>query len=245
MMGMFYMLMMFMHILSKRFSAAGLRDVIIQSGVVAEGSVDKTLSGKMYNRGIRLYELAYEAITIKLFDVIVSTKEESDWIQSNLNDINFATFWEHEISQTMYNKFLDAREKLKSGEPLQKFRMSFLEMVELLLNTIYAIRLGNWELLLECIRNILPYTFSYDNINYARYLTAMLADMLQLPEDFPEVYKEFMNGNFAAQLTDGSKFSRVETDIEMTLNKDTKTPDECTGFSTNVNAVKRWEINAA
>ena len=75
----------------------------------------------------------------------------------------------------------------------------------------------------------------------------MLADMLQLPEDFPEVYKEFMNGNFAAQLTDGSKFSRVVTDkvIEMTLNKDTKTPGGCTGFSTNVNAVKRWEINAA
>ena len=41
------MLMMFMHILSKWFSAAGLRDVLIQSGVVAEGSVDKALSGKM------------------------------------------------------------------------------------------------------------------------------------------------------------------------------------------------------
>ena len=47
MMGMFHMLMMFMHILSKRFSAAGLRYVLIQSGVVAEGSVDKALSGKM------------------------------------------------------------------------------------------------------------------------------------------------------------------------------------------------------
>ena len=139
----------------------------------------------MYNGGIRLYKLTYEAITRKLFDVIVSTKEEDDWVQSNLNDISFVTFWEHEISQTMYNKFLDAREKLKAGEPLQKFWMSFLEMIETLLNTICAIRAGNWELLLERIRNILPYTFAYDSINYARYLTAMLVDMLQLPEDFP------------------------------------------------------------
>ena len=30
----------------------------------------------------------------------------------------------------------------------------------------------------------------------------------------------------------------------MTLNKDTKGSGGCTGFSTNVNAVKRWEINA-
>ena len=81
-MGMFHMLMMFMHILSKRFSAAGLRDVLNQSGVVAEGSVDKALSGKMYNRGIRLYKLTYEAITRKVFDVIVSTKEEDDWVQT-------------------------------------------------------------------------------------------------------------------------------------------------------------------
>ena len=62
MMGMIHVLMMFMHILSKRFSAAGLRDVLIQSGVIAEGSVDEALSGKMDNRGVRLYKLAYEAI---------------------------------------------------------------------------------------------------------------------------------------------------------------------------------------
>ena len=52
MIGMFHILMMFMHILGKQFSAAGLRGVLIQSGVVAEGSVGKALSGKMYNRGI-------------------------------------------------------------------------------------------------------------------------------------------------------------------------------------------------
>ena len=105
MMGMFHMLMMFMHILRKRFSAAGLRDVLIQSGAVAEGSVGKVLSGKMYNRSIRLYKLVYEAITRKVFDIVVSTKEEDDWVQSNLNDINFSTFWGHEISQTMCNNW--------------------------------------------------------------------------------------------------------------------------------------------
>ena len=31
----------------------------------------------------------------------------------------------------------------------------------------------------------------------------------------------------------------------MTLNKDTKTPGETTGFSTNIGAVQRWEINAS
>jgi hypothetical protein len=101
--------------------------------------------------------------------------------------------------------------------------MSFLDMVEILLNTIYSIRSGKWELLIECIRCIIPYTFAYNNFNYARYLPAMLGDMLQLPTEFPEIYEEFMKGNFTAQLSDNGKFARTETDkvIEMTLNKDT------------------------
>jgi len=46
MMGLFHMLMMYMHILQKLFADAGLRYVLIQSNVIAEGSVDKALRGK-------------------------------------------------------------------------------------------------------------------------------------------------------------------------------------------------------
>ena len=49
----------------------------------------------------------------------------------------------------MYNDFLDCRRKVKEGELLQKFWMSFLEMLELLLNIIYVIGVGYWELFLD------------------------------------------------------------------------------------------------
>ena len=87
---------------------------------------------------------------------------------------------------------------MKTGHTLQQFWMSFLEMTELLLHTIYSIGNRDWDLLLVCIRNIIPYTFAYDNINYARYLTVMLRDMLQLPYSFLGIYEEIMRGNFAA-----------------------------------------------
>ena len=133
-----------------------------------------------------------------------------------------------------------------NSSTLQRFWISFIDMIELLLNTIYSIRSGQWELVLECVREIIPFAFAYDHHNYSRYLTIMLGDMLKLPEDFPEVYEEFMKGNFAAQLLENRKFSRSETDkvIEMTLNKETKSSGGTTGFSTNENAVKRWELNA-
>ena len=120
-------------------------------------------------------------------------------------------------------------------------------MVDILSSTLYAVRSGNWYLLLSCINGIIPFAFAYDNINYAWYLTAMLADMSTLSDDFPEIYQEFVAGNFATQLSKVGKFSRCETDkvIEMILNRDTKIPGGTTGFSTNTNAARRWEINAS
>ena len=189
MMGMFHMLMMYMHILSKRFSDAGLRDILIQSGTIAEGSVDKALCGKMYNRGVRVYKMVYEAIVRKVFESM-GINEEDNTISFNTTNPVFDEIWESQNLATSYNRFLDFREKMENGQPLQQFWVSFLDMVELLLNTIYSLRSGDWLLLIECIRHILPFTFAYDHVNYARYLTAMLGDMLQLPEDFPDVYEE-------------------------------------------------------
>ena len=102
--------------------------------------------------------------------------------------------------------------------------MSYLQMVELLLSTIYSVRLGKWDLLLECIRKIIPLAFVYDHVNYARYLPAMLGEMLELEELFQEVHQQFQAGEFAAQLTYDNPFSKCETYkvIEMTLNKTQK-----------------------
>ena len=220
MMGMFHMIMMYMNILSKRFSAAGIRDILVQSNTISEGSVDQALCGKMYNRGVRCYKLMYEAITRRVLDEIKISADEF------MDDPDFEEIRSGQTFVKKYTDFINFRDTLEKGEPLQKFWMSFLEMSELLLNTIYSLRSGHFVLLVECIRLIIPYAFAYDHINYARYLTAMLADFLKLPTEFPDIYREFMDGNFVAQLTDGTKFSRVETDkvIEMTLNKDTKTP---------------------
>ena len=63
MLGIFHMLMMYLGIIGKRFKDGGLRDVLVQSGIIAEGSVEKTLSGKMYNRAVRYCKIVYEALS--------------------------------------------------------------------------------------------------------------------------------------------------------------------------------------
>ena len=63
MLGTFHMVMMYLGIIGKRFKDAGLRDILIQSQVLAEGSVDKALPGKMYNRSVEAANLYMKLCT--------------------------------------------------------------------------------------------------------------------------------------------------------------------------------------
>ena len=69
-------------------------------------------------------------------------------------------------------------------------------MMELLLSLIYSFHLGKWDLLVECILSVIPFTFAYDHINYARYLSALIGDMLSLEDDYPDIYEGSRLMNF-------------------------------------------------
>ncbi len=262
MLGMFHMLMMYLGIIRKRFKDAGLRDVLIQSEILAEGSVDKALAGKMYNHSVRSCKLVYETLHRLLINkmetfyendqekhqIIASCQEEIFSFSDDISAETFSSLADTESFRSYNNLLTDYKvHLLANGGGLAKFWLSFLDMVELLLNIIYACQAGKWELLLECIRDVVAYTFAYDNFNYARYLTPFLGEMLNLEVDHPEIYHAFVQGNFSVQLNEDNTFGRMEADkvIETTINKDTKTPGGTTGFSTNSNAINRWALNAS
>ena len=161
---------------------------------------------------------------------------------------NFSTFCRERYPQLKdgdeFRRLLDMFINLKqtwinSPHGTIKFWLSCVEMMELLLNTIYGVRAGSLDLLLECTREMIQYFFAYNNANYAHYLTNFLGDMLALENDFPEVYQRFSDGDFAGQLTNTNRFSRSDKVIEMAINKETKTPVGTNGFSTKIGAVKR------
>ena len=58
-MGAFHTIGTLLSILGKRFQDAGLRDICIESGVIAEGSVSGVLDGRRYHRVVRFHKLMY------------------------------------------------------------------------------------------------------------------------------------------------------------------------------------------
>jgi len=55
MMGNFHIICNLLSITGKMFRDAGLRDLSVESEVIAEGSTDKVLDGKQYKRGEHLH----------------------------------------------------------------------------------------------------------------------------------------------------------------------------------------------
>ena len=59
--GAFHTISCLLPVIWNWFSPAGLRDVIIESGIIEEGSVDGILTGKACNWTVRFHKLMYEA----------------------------------------------------------------------------------------------------------------------------------------------------------------------------------------
>ena len=93
MMEIFHTMMMFMQILFKRFGDAGMKDALIQSSVIAEGSIKCALRGKCYNRGIRLYKFFYEALLRQMTSHVIEkvNHSEVEKLQQELSKYNVFT----------------------------------------------------------------------------------------------------------------------------------------------------------
>ena len=100
---------------------AGLRNVIIESGVIEEGLLDEILTGKDYNRTVRFQKLMYEACMRLIWkglmdwfeEVNFPEYEELDTLVSTIynlsnNDLNSKSFneiSEHDVLNFVHERF--------------------------------------------------------------------------------------------------------------------------------------------
>ena len=261
-MGAFHTMCNLLSIIGKRFADAGLRDLAVESGAIAEGSIAAVLEGRQYNRGVRLHKLVYEALlrlAWKSFNSWLEQHHTEDMelmsnitkyledLQKNPSSINFETVLQHPACNHVLQLFTDYMDRLRheSGD-LAAFWMTYIDLVEILLGLIRASREGNWLLHLHSIKSLIPWCFAYDKQNYARFLPVYYTDMTRLPIDHPRVYEHFVNGGFAVSIGKKNPFGRIPVDqaVEETVNKDTQCAGGTKGFSLKAGTVAKYYLTA-
>ncbi|KAJ8023132.1 hypothetical protein HOLleu_38227 [Holothuria leucospilota] len=249
--GMFHTKIAYLACIGKRFREAGLADILVESGIVAHGSLNSVMNGHHYNRSVRAHKVMYEALCKLQWQAYLDSLNESElssateivkllhcgYLCKNMNEPLQSSAFNNLVAS--FKEFIS---KMVKENATFAFWASYVEMVQQLLFLTRATRTGNWELHLAAIRNILPWMFACDRTNYARYLPAYYLEMCDLPETHPSAYEALVSGEFAVQRNDSYGFAQVECDlcIEQTCNRDSKTKGGIIGYSTNSGAVLRW-----
>ena len=261
-MGVFHTACTMLSIIGKRFQDAGLRDLCVESGVIAEGSVAGVLDGHRYNRGIRLHKLMYGALMRLVWQGFRPWIEENHKESKRIVDKFFSETAElyDDICQDQFERHMTSTSSVdfihlfdnymkflrhENGK-LSKFWLSYLDLVEILLGLLRASREGNWELLVSTIRKMIPWCFAYDHVNYAKYLASYLSEMSHLDKEHPDVLAYLRSGGFSVQIGPMSPFGRIPVDqaCEETVNRDTQTPGGTKGFSLIPGAVSKYYLTA-
>ena len=108
--------------------------------------------------------------------------------------------------------------------------LSYLRMVEILLSFIRAQRTGDWLLHIQEFSAILPWLTVFDHTNYAQRGPVYLTDMKALEVTAPEMYEEFLAGNFVIKYSN-NYFNEIPADHATELvNKICKTAGGVVGI---------------
>lgn len=222
----------FIYAISKRFGGSGLSDILVAAGVIAEGSVDQALRGKHYKRSIRCLRLMYETLVQRLIkkglqdgmllsehsqNQLAKLRNPCSQTSEELQDIYTEVESDPELLQFVTGIFESVD---KSSSSMAKYWLSFMQMTEILMMNIHALRTQNWEEFKSSLRLMLPWLQIYDNDKYGRWLVQFWLEISNLPEEKAKFMKE---GLFSQSMT-GKPYSCLPLDlwIEMTMNKGSK-----------------------
>ena len=190
--GVFHLHMKFMEVIGDRYGRAGLEELLSRSGLYGQCTVKMILFGKAYNKAVRSAKLMYEVCFRLIFAEFI---KEDDNIEF-LRDINeqarvFTSEYNSTDKYDSFTKFADSclplSEKLESFISKKSLHSSTFmfwaelwKMFGILLRLIRADRECDFRLHLSAVAECLPYMFSFDKQNYARWVSVYLADMNSL-----------------------------------------------------------------
>ena len=177
-MGGFHACCIFLAVIGKRFASGGLRDIVIESGLVGRGTVKAVFKGKHYNYVIRMIKIVSEALfrlKIDAFKEWLIQKGKEEVLRQFLNSeegIELVknpdpahhrnTQWSFESLNKLLISFEEGIRQNIFG-PTAQFWQSFLDKSQVLLDYIKSLRIGNWQLHLCSMVKMLSWFHAYDN----------------------------------------------------------------------------------
>lgn len=229
--GPFHLMMSFHKAIGKFISGSGLTDVLIDSEVLARGSLNSFITGKHYNRCRKIHPLLSLALQILHFKKFLQHEnrdaDDLESIKSFLLKFNNEKSGQpvlHDADAVQlfqkYNSFKTDTLNGIHGKTPQIYLM-YVKLVDYYLLLEYSIRTGDLNMYMYVLSKVVSVFFSMNHQNYARYLTAYLDRLKNMETTHPGLREDYGDCFFGVKRTSKS-FSRISTDLtlEQTVNAD-------------------------
>lgn len=256
--GPFHIAMSQFKAIGKYIENCGLSNILIDSGLLASGSVNSFLMGKHFNRCKRLHPLmsvTIERMHFKFFtekeNIIVSDEclhflkafqnRKGEDISGKL--VTYPTVDNVDVINIL-SKYEDFRRKTLNGDhgSTPKFYLTYVEMVNSYFLFDRSIRTGDIDLYKYTLPLITNLFFVFNHQNYARYLTLYHCNLENVEQSHPG-----MNVVVGIKRTN-KPFSRREVDftVESTINADAaKRSTGIACMKNSISARQRWSKSHA
>ena len=268
--GGFHLAKNFLGVIGRRMEENGTEQILEE--LFGPSQISSILKGSKYNRGIAAHKSLVEMLLRRKWKSFREWAEQKndDSLNELIGDIDYqiknftSSFADNNnlkenhqlclqleaISACFFRLNVHWIQFGQFGSRLSKsfqYWDEYVSMVLLLFDFIEAEREANWDIHLECFKQMLPYDRTFDHAKYFKWGLIYVIDMLRLPQEAPEVYTAFKEGNHSVSRSKTvSKFNRVSTDmaLEQGLNRGSKMKGEIIGVSHDENAVEKWTITA-
>ena len=254
--GVFHTIMSYLGALGKLLHGSGFEEIVTEERLCAHGSMDRVMSGKNYNRAMRVHVTVLEALERLLF-----AKFEQDRDSKLSKDLmTFMTMKEltNEMSSSTAKKILQSgvyaelfsqyeafKENVRSGKygKTAQYWIQYMDRVWLLLQFVQATKTNNFSLHVSCLKDLCPLLFTMNHQNYARYLSVYYVSLANLSLSHPGAEELLQDNGFSVSRS-RTPAGRIAVDmtIEQTINKHAKSKGGIVGFSRNLPGYYRWSV---
>lgn len=251
--GTFHIICAFMKAIGKMMEASGFEDIVLESGMCANGSLSAVMSGKHYNRALRIHTCFVEALDRLLLKAVICNKPsaENKWLELKMSILKSKDFesMKHLTSCPIFWELSSEVEQMKlqiragkHGRTAQ-FWLQYYDNVWYILQLLRALRENDFDMYLNSLKQMTPLFFAMKHPNYARYLTVYISSLEYLEVNNIEPIQILKETALSSRRTN-SKASGVAIDqtIEQTINKSSKSIGGLIGVSRKLDAYDRWCI---
>jgi len=250
--GPFHTMCAYMGAIGHMIAGSGFEEIVIESGVCASGSIDRVMSGKHYNRALRVHQRVLEALERLMIAEFFKLKKTSpnSLENSELKELasspscqsfnDFAGTAECTEFVEAYSQFKDDIRQGKLGLTA-KFWITYCDTVWNLLQFQRSVKENDINQYIASLRQMASLLFSSDRVNYAKYLPLYYVQLTTLETSHPGATEFLKNDGFTVSRSAvPSCRNAVDITIEQTINRSAKTRGGIVGFSRNTSAYYRW-----